>query len=573
MLRDLHDMTASTSASDPEIVGQYGEFRRGVEPFLFGPGKTPHKPAKPMQISTATQSAPRGHLEQVAPAAAIPALMTAVERRPQLAFVLFLVLHFLIWTALPALLYPNLPLDLIEALTYGREWQLGYDKLPPLPWWLVEILYRLIGRDAAYYALAQLAVVGAFALVWLTARSVVGPSRAFVAVLIVDGLHYFHYTAAKFNHDVIQLPLWALAGYSFHAALRRGHAGSWVLLGAAIGCALWAKYFVIVLALPMALFLVLDRDARKTLLTFGPWVALAVAFLVMAPHFWWLVANDFLPFAYASARAVPSRGLLDHLLHPAVFALGQLVFMIPALVIAAMLVWPRQPMAYSGDAFDRRIIALLAFGPAATTMGFSALSGRGTIAMWGYPLWLFLGLWIVLEARTALDAPRLARVLSAWAIVFAIFAVVFIASYSIMPAFDHRYRAVFYPGDRLADELARGFRAATGRPLAYVIGSMWDGGNVAHYAREQPRVLIDGNPRRAPWIDLGDLRSKGAVVVWTGDPTVIPVALRGVAGDAQVQPPLQLPYRRGDGVLTVGWAILRPQPTFAAARPQPEEGA
>ncbi len=28
-------------------------------------------------------------------------------------------------------------------------------------------------------------------------------------------------------------------------------------------------------------------------------------------------------------------------------------------------------------------------------------------------------------------------------------------------------------------------------------------------------MLIDGDWRRAPWIDLGDLRSKGAVVVWT----------------------------------------------------------
>ena len=124
---------------------------------------------------------------------------------------------------------------------------------------------------------------------------------------------------------------------------------------------------------------------------------------------------------------------------------------------------------------------------------------------------------------------------------------------------------MFYPGDRLADELSRGFRAATGRPLAYVIGGMWDGGNVAHYAREQPRVLIDGNPRRAPWIDLGDLRSKGAVVVWTaGDPAVIPPALRAIAADAQVQPPLKLPYRRGDHILNVGWAILRPQPAFAS---------
>jgi hypothetical protein len=147
-----------------------------------------------------------------------------------------------------------------------------------------------------------------------------------------------------------------------------------------------------------------------------------------------------------------------------------------------------------------------------------------------------------------------------------LFALVFAANYSVLATLDQRYRAVFYPGDRLADELARRFRAATGRPLVYVIADMWTGGNVGHYAREQPRVLIDGDPRRAPWIDLGDLRTKGAVVVWTGsDPAVMPLALRGIAGDAQVQPPFTLPFRRGDQVLTVGWAILRPLPAFARA--------
>ncbi|HMD73515.1 MAG TPA: hypothetical protein VKG05_06615, partial [Steroidobacteraceae bacterium] len=102
-------------------------------------------------------------------------MFSTVERRPQLAFAVFLALHFLVWTALPTLLYANLPLDLIEALIYGREWQLGYDKLPPLPWWMIEILHRFVGRDVAYYALAQLAVIGAFAGVWLTARSIVDP--------------------------------------------------------------------------------------------------------------------------------------------------------------------------------------------------------------------------------------------------------------------------------------------------------------------------------------------------------------------------------------------------------------
>ena len=501
-------------------------------------------------------------------AASMPGVISTIERRPQLALGVFLLLHLLVWTALPALLYTNLPLDLIEALTYGREWQLGYDKLPPLPWWLIEVLHRLVGCDAAYYALAQLAVIGAFAAVWLTARSIVGPVRALVCLLIIDGLHYFHYTAAKFNHDVIQLPFWALAGYALHCALRRGHVAAWALLGFAVGAALWAKYYVVVLALPIALFLLLDRDARKALRTPGPWLAAGVALLVMAPHLVWLVENDFLPFAYAERRAVPARGLLDHILHPVVFAIGQAAFLIPALLIAAMWVWPRPKVAVarSVDAYDRRIVTLLAFGPAAVTIALSAASGRGTVAMWGYPLWLFLGLWIVLEAPAALDRARLRRTASAWAIVFALFAAGFIANYSILPAFDHRYRAVFYPGEQLADELARRFRAATGHPLAYVIGSMWDAGNVAHYVHEQPRVLIDGDPRRAPWIDLGDLRSKGAVVVWTaGDSTVMPLGLRGVAADAQVQPPFALPYRRGDGVVTVGWAILRPSPVFAFA--------
>ena len=207
-------------------------------------------------------------------------LIAFIERQPGSAFGVFLAVHFAVWTALPTILYANLPLDLIEALTYGREWPLGSDKLPPLPWWLVEIMYRLFGADVAYYALAEIVVIAAFALIFATARPLVGPTRALVAVLIIDGLHYFGYTAAKFNHDVIQLPFWALAGYAFHAALKRGKLGHWLLLGFAFGGALWAKYFVVVLAVPYALFLLLDRDARRALRTPGPWLGIALALII-----------------------------------------------------------------------------------------------------------------------------------------------------------------------------------------------------------------------------------------------------------------------------------------------------
>src|ERR1043165_9272457 len=207
-----------------------------------------------------------------------------IAASPGRAFAAFLALHAAVWTALPTLLYPNLPLDLIEALVYGREWQLGYDKLPPLPWWLVEIVYRTVGYDFAYYLLAQLAVVAALALIWTMARPLGGPAGALVAVLIVDGLHYLNYTAAKFNHDVIQLPFWALAGFALHRALRGRQIVDWLLLGLAIGLSLWAKYFVAVLATPIALFLLIDKDARKAWATPGPYVAAATALITAAPH-------------------------------------------------------------------------------------------------------------------------------------------------------------------------------------------------------------------------------------------------------------------------------------------------
>ena len=513
-----------------------------------------------------------------------------VINAPGRAFAVFLALHAAVWTLLPTLLYANLPLDLIEALVYGREWQLGYDKLPPLPWWLAEAAYRLVGHDFAYYLLAQIAIVAAFALIYAAALPLVGSLGALVSVLIVDGLHYLNYTSAKFNHDVIQLPFWALAGYALHRGLRRGRLLDWALLGIAVGLSLWAKYFVAVLVAPMAVFALIDRDARKALATPGPYVAGAVALVVAAPHLVWLVRNDFLPFAYAEHRAVLPRGWYDHLWHPFEFAVSQLFFLIPSLLIAAPLFWPRRvdspvrpreggdpALTYQeersswrpafaamngvwGDPFDYRIVTWLAFGPFATVLLLGVISGRGAVAMWGYPLWLFLGVWIVMTARRALTAP-LPRILVTWAIVFTALALAFVANYAVLPRFDHRYRAVFFPGADLARQVANGFVAATGRAPAYVIGSMWDGGNVEHYAQSHPRVLVDGRPERAPWIDLADLNAKGAVVVWTdGDLSQVPEQYRAVASNAEVQPPLHFHYLHSSTPLEVGWAILKPLP-------------
>jgi hypothetical protein len=288
----------------------------------------------------------------------------------------------------------------------------------------------------------------------------------------------------------------------------------------------------------------------------------------MAPHLVWLMQNDFLPFTYADARAVQFKGFMDYLVKPSRFVLTQLGVLLPTLLIAAPYLRRdvRAPetavqseLEVSANAFDHRIVTLLTFGPAAVTVLLSLETGRDAVALWGYPLWLFLGLWIVLNARP-LERVTLWRIGFLWGVVFISTAAAFVIDYGISQRFRPHYTAVVYPGKQLGAEMSRRYRELTGRPLAYVIGTMWLSGNIAHYAPEQPRVLIDGNPARAPWIDLDDLRARGAVVVWVaGDPDVLPPMFRAVAGDAEIQPPLTLPLHLRVGVAQVGWALLRPR--------------
>src|SRR5690242_19515011 len=165
-----------------------------------------------------------------------------------------------------------------------------------------------------------------------------------------------------------------------------------------------------------------------------------------------------------------------------------------------------------------------------------------------------------MAARVSFDTARLTRVIGSWAIVFTIFAVAFTAHYLVWQPLAHRYRVVLLPGDKLGERLTARVHDATGAPLHYVIGSMWDGGNLAHYSPDQPEVLIDGLPARAPWIDLDDLREKGAILVWTqSDPGEVPSAFAAIAPGAELGAPFDLPMRRGDGTVHVGWAILKPR--------------
>src|SRR5207302_6842459 len=135
-----------------------------------------------------------------------------------------------------------------EDLALGREWQLGYWKHPPLPWWAADAIYRIARDVHAVYLLGPLAAVACMYVVWLLGRDIVGGLQSLIAVLALEGIDFVNFSVPKFAHDQMQLPFWALTGLFLYRAFTRSSLAYWMLAGAALALCFWSKYAAFALA-------------------------------------------------------------------------------------------------------------------------------------------------------------------------------------------------------------------------------------------------------------------------------------------------------------------------------------
>jgi 4-amino-4-deoxy-L-arabinose transferase-like glycosyltransferase len=492
-------------------------------------------------------------------------------REPNRALAWLIGLHLVVWTALPVLVNRNLQLDLAEGLVLGREWQLGYWKHPPLPWWIDDLALRAAGDVRVVYLLGPLACTIALYALWRLGCWITSPQKALVAVLALEGLHFFNFTAVKFNQDVMQLPLWALTGLFVYRAIVDGRSTDWILSGIWLALAFWTKYAAVALAIPIGLVLLVDPLARRAWRTPGPYLMAAAFFVVLAPHLAWLVAHDFSPLHHADARAQAATHWYELITFPLRWIAGQAFFLLPTVgLLAALLVGARRTSP--ADGFARRYVTVLALGPFVLVTLGTALLGRLALAMWGYPLWTFLPLAAMVWFDPVPEVSRLRLFARACLIVLLAMPVVYAADELFEPFLRDRPKATQFPGQLLAQTITELWHDTTGTPLVYVGGADFGSSGsgefaanmVAVYSPDRPHVVVHGEPLLSPWVDPADLDRQGAVFLWeTFDPSQgLPDNLRARFPRAELQPPLTLPrqtlYPRSPAV--VNYAVMRPQP-------------
>ena len=488
-------------------------------------------------------------MSDVAAASRLSIWIDAARREPSRCLAVVLILHVVIWTVLPALLSHNLQLDLAEDLALGKEWQLGYWKHPPLPWWLADLVYRASGDVRAIYLLGPLAAAICMYLVWLLGREVVGGFQALIAVLALEGIHFFNFSVPKFAHDQMQLPFWALTGLFLYSALTRERILDWLIAGAALALCFWSKYAAFSLALSIALFLLLDNRARRTLATPGPWLMALAFLLVLAPNLDWLFENSFLPLRYVDARAKLATHWYHVVTYPLQWTASQIFYLAPAILMLALALFParRAPSAPetldAERAFARSYVTMLALGPFAVTTLIAIVLGRLPVAMWGYPLWSFAPLAALMWLGPVTEAPRLRRFAVGFLAIFIAMPLAYALTEGLEPLVRARPKATQFPGTALARAVTQKWHDKFSTPLAYVGGAEFAANNIAVYSVDHPHVIVHADVNLSPWIDQNDLKRRGAVLVWEdGQVDAAGLArLRSGFPGLEVQEPLILP--------------------------------
>ncbi|MGO8752879.1 MAG: glycosyltransferase family 39 protein [Thermoguttaceae bacterium] len=483
----------------------------------------------------------------------------------------FAALHLVVWLILPVLTQPNAPMDVVEIVYWGHEWQWGYFKHPPLPSWLAEAARVTAGTWGIYF-LSQASILTAFWAVWRTAREMVGPRSAFFSVLLLECCPFYNLWTTEFNHGVCMCASWAMAILCFYLALDRGQARYWIATGFCLGLGLLTKYNTATLIPPMLCLMAVDPRARRHWRSPGPYLTMLVAAAVVAPNVCWALAHGCPGATYVMNRTKSQPYLLARVADPLEFLSGQLAILLPALGGVAALAGFRfrlRPLS-DRESFHRRFLTAVCLGPVAIYVLISVILHMNLTAAYGAQLWLFAGL-LALACLRLKEKPGIWRRCAAWCVGAAIFMVVAAAVRNLAhPYLAHKPSRIHFPGAALADAVDARWKQRFAVPLPVAAGEWWLAGNVNFYSPSRPSVYcggpypdsIDLTAAYSDWTNDKDLNRRGGAILWNLDENGgdFPKELEERFPVRQVLDPLTLPYQTGAAIppLRVGIALVPP---------------
>ena len=422
----------------------------------------------------------------------------------------------LAWIALMLLSDSGLYGDNIEQVVWAHSMEWGYHKHPPLPTWILGGAIALFG-PAWWWTdvLAGLCLIGTLWLTWSIARRLAGDTVAAATALLWGLLQCFSSRVQLYNHNTV---LVLCIAFTVWSALRAtdGQRGWWLGVGIGAGLAMLAKYQAAVPLAALLLLLAVSGRLAATGRKVHAGLAVLLALLVFAPHLVWVASHDFSTLRYAS-QSVESAGIGRRLQFDLSFLVNQLRMVLPALAAFGIcLLLARGKGRTAPDdgakaAADPRLAIWLCglfWGLLAFLLLLPLVAGINLRNHWGVQTFQFFALW--LAWRWQRRGPiRLGQLAVVALLLHAVSMVVYTTEVRGSQAMAAARRIDnAFPGQRLADAALAQWRSVTNCPLRYVAGD-FEAGLVSAYSKSSPVVFVSATA--SPWVELADLRQRGAL--------------------------------------------------------------
>ena len=411
---------------------------------------------------------------------------------------IFLFIHLFIWTLIPSISNNNLPLDTIEALNWGNELQLGYDKSPPLFPLFTEFFYFIFGnQDWSYYLLSQIFVISAFFIIFkLSQLFLQNQIYSLLSVLLLEGIYFYNFTTPELNAFLCQFPFLAATAYYGWKSINQNKNIDWFLFGIFAGLAALSYYLSFYLLASLGLFFIYIIIKEKKF-NLKYLISLASFFVVLTPHLVWIIENNFISIQYALFRSFgdPLTGLgghkfFDHIFYPLIFLGKQFTLLIPFFVMFFFLI---KKIKIKINYKDKKLLFLITIALLPIILMFftSLFTGARIRTMWMTSFYLFMGVFFVYVFQKKINLKRIKNF-------FLIFFVLFFlspAAYFYI-SISQNDKRTDYPGRKISQIVQIQWNNNFSNEIDVVAGDGWINGgwyagNLSYHLKSRPIVKMD----------------------------------------------------------------------------------
>ena len=403
-------------------------------------------------------------------------------------FYLLCLYHLIIWTLVPYFSNKNLPLDVIEALAWGQDFDLGYNKHPPLSAWIPGLLFKIFGnKDWVYYLLSQVFIVISFIFLWkLSSFFLKKKIQILLSVLTIEGIAFYTFETPQFNVNICQIPLWIGTIYFFLKSIKNNKIADWIFLGTFSALGFLTKYIFAYLLISLFFYLIYIFFIRKKI-NFNFLYTVLIFFLITAPHFQWLIQNDFTTIYYALKRGgLNEFNIYNHLLNPFKFLMSQILILLPFLLLIYLLIKKiKIKLPFDNQKFIFLLFSFLL--PFFLILITSMVTGSRIRTMWMIPFYSLIGVFFIFLYQDSINLKKL----KSFNILLIIFLIISPTLYSLRSIYNDSRTG--YEGKKIALQIEKEWKTISKDEISNVGFSEWYAGNLSYHLSNRPKVFLEEN--------------------------------------------------------------------------------